>query len=175
MDGVVKKDYISLTGVPFLRGADFLFAVLAVATVDVVASLALVVLAFAAPLLFATALVAFAGAAFLAFTGSALAFASATGLDALAGAAFLAFVVFFVAFLGGTVSYLLPWTLGASTRCNRENFWIDLWNPAQLSDRCVNNPSLSASFRQLSVGMLKNAAPCQGTHPGYAKRKETLS
>lgn len=106
-------NYISLTGVPFLRGADFLFAVLAVATVDFFALVALVVLAFAAPLLVATAFVALAGAAFLAFAGSA--FALATGFLALAGAAFLAFTVFF-AFLGGTVSYLLPWTLGASTR-----------------------------------------------------------
>ncbi len=104
----MQGNYISLTGVPFLRGADFLFAVLAVATVDSFALVALVVLAFAAPLLLA--------AAFGAFAGSAFAFAAV--FLALAGAAFCLF-----RFFRWHVQSPPPLDVRRlHARCNRENF-----------------------------------------------------
>lgn len=149
----MQGNYISLTGVPFLRGADFLFAVLAVATVDSFALVALVVLAFAAPLLLA--------AAFGAFAGSAFAFAAV--FLALAGAAFFALTVFF-AFLGGTVSYLLPWTLGASTRAA-------IVKTFSILCRILLNEKIRK--QKLNLHEVAFIRPCQGRNGGYAKSEES--
>ncbi|MCA9775944.1 MAG: hypothetical protein KC800_04475 [Candidatus Eremiobacteraeota bacterium] len=76
-----------MTGVPFLRGADFFFAVF-----------------FAFVAFFLVATVDFLAVVFLAFAVVFVAFLVAFFVV-------LAFAFFALAFLGGTVAYLLPWTL----------------------------------------------------------------